>query len=104
MTRRPKLKSAKAKRPRRAAPRIKATSKPLKSAAKPARLAKPAKPAKPDPLDDFVTAAALSLDLPCAAAWRPGIKANVRVTLQLAALFQEFPLPDEAEPAAVFKA
>ena len=101
MTRRPKLKSAKAKRPRRAAPRIKTPSKPLKGSAKPAKLAKPA---KPDRLDEFVAAAALSLDLPCAAAWLPGIKDNVKVSLQLAKLVTAFPLPDEAEPAPVFKA
>ena len=94
MTRRPRSRAAKAKatksaRARRGAPR---------------RQAKAARRGKPDPLDAFVATAARSLDLPCPKAWRSGIKANVRVTLQLAALVTAFPLPDEAEPAPVFKA
>jgi 1-carboxybiuret hydrolase subunit AtzG-like protein len=105
MTRRPKPKRAKAKRPRGSVRRTtKARGKPPKISAKSAKAAKPATTAKPDPFDDFVVAAARSLGLPCPKAWQPGVKANVKVTLQLSALFQEFPLPDEAEPAPVFKA
>ena len=57
-----------------------------------------------DPLDDFLNAAAQALDLPLEEAWKPAVKANLAVTLQHAALVAEFPLPDEAEPAPVFRA
>jgi hypothetical protein len=57
-----------------------------------------------DPLDDFILAAAKALDLPLEAAWQPAVKANLAVTLQQAALVAEFALPDEAEPAPVFRA
>jgi hypothetical protein len=57
-----------------------------------------------DPLDDFILAAARALDLPAQPKWLPAIRANLRVTLGHAALVAEFPLPDDAEPAPVFKA
>jgi Protein of unknown function (DUF4089) len=57
-----------------------------------------------DPLDDYITAAARALDLPIEPDWLPAIKANLAVTLRLGALVQEFDLPDEAEPAPVFRA
>ena len=56
------------------------------------------------PLDDFITAAAATLDLPLDPAWKPAVKANLEVTLKHAALVTEFALPDDAEPAPVFKA
>ncbi len=70
-----------------------------KAAPKPA-----AKPGKRDALDDFIVAAALALMLPAEKQWLPAIKANLRVTLQHAATVEQFPLPDDAEPAPVFKA
>lgn len=57
-----------------------------------------------DSLDDFVAAAAAALGLPLQAEWRPAIKANLDVTLKHAALVAEFELPDDAEPAPIFKA
>ena len=57
-----------------------------------------------DSLDDFIAAAAAALDLPLEPAWAPAVKANLAVTLQHAASVAAFPLPDEAEPAPVFKA
>jgi hypothetical protein len=57
-----------------------------------------------DPLDDFIVAAARALDLPAEPKWLPAIRANLRVTLQHAALVAEFTLPDDAEPAPVFRA
>lgn len=56
------------------------------------------------PLDDFIAAASTALDLPLDPAWKASVKANLEVTLRLANLVAEFPLPDEAEPAPVFKA
>jgi hypothetical protein len=57
-----------------------------------------------DPLDSFVNAAALALGLPLAPEWQPAVKLNLQVILQQAALFADFALPDEAEPAPVFTA
>jgi hypothetical protein len=57
-----------------------------------------------DPLDRFIAAAAHALDLPVQKKWLPAIKANLRVTLQHAATVAAFELPDDAEPAPVFRA
>jgi len=57
-----------------------------------------------DTLDDFIDAAANVLGLPVEPEWKPGIKANLQVTLRVAAMVAEFELPDEAEPAPVFEA
>jgi hypothetical protein len=56
------------------------------------------------PLDDFIIAAAAALDLPLDPAWQASVKTNLEVTLRHAATVAEFPLPDEAEPAPVYKA
>jgi hypothetical protein len=57
-----------------------------------------------EPLDEFIEAAAAALALPLDAAWKAAIKANLEVTLKHAATVADFKLPDEAEPAPVFKA
>jgi hypothetical protein len=57
-----------------------------------------------DPTDDFIEAAAKSLDLSLDPAWNPSIRSNLEVTFKLARLVEEFPLPDDAEPAPVYKA
>jgi hypothetical protein len=59
---------------------------------------------KRDALDAFIVAAAQALMLPTEPQWIPAIKTNLRVTLQLAGAVAQFPLPDDAEPAPVFKA
>jgi hypothetical protein len=59
---------------------------------------------KHDPLDAFIDAAAAALDLPIDPAWKADVKTNLQVTLRHAALVSEFALPDDAEPAPVFKA
>jgi hypothetical protein len=61
-------------------------------------------PAAPEVLDQFIEAAAHALALPVEAAWKGAVKANLEVTLRLAASFADFPLPDDAEPAPVFTA
>jgi len=61
--------------------------------------------AKPDEtLDAFIEAAARALSLPIEPEWKPAIRANLQATLKHAAGVDEFPLPDEAEPAPVFRA
>ena len=57
-----------------------------------------------DPLDDYVDAAAKTLALPMDPAWKPAVRANLEVSLRIARLVDEFPLPDETEPASVFAA
>ena len=57
-----------------------------------------------DKRDDFIEAAAAALGLPLEETWKPAMRANLEVTLKHAATVAEFKLPDEAEPAPVFKA
>jgi len=57
-----------------------------------------------DTVDALVDASARVLALPLDPPWRPAVRGNLDVTLRLAALFMDFPLPDEAEPAPVFVA
>ena len=61
-------------------------------------------PTATDALDDFIAAAARALDIPIEPEWMPAVKANLDVTLKHAAAVAEFELPDDAEPAPVFKA
>jgi hypothetical protein len=56
------------------------------------------------PFDDYIVAASAALDMLVDPAWAPLINANLEVSLRLGNLVAEFPLPDEAEPAPVFKA
>jgi hypothetical protein len=57
-----------------------------------------------DPLDQYIDAVGQALALPIEDGWRPAVKANLQVSLRLARLVDEFPLPDETEPASVFSA
>ena len=57
-----------------------------------------------DDLDAFIASAAPILGLTIEPGWRDAIRANLAVTLRMAALVGAFPLPDEAEPASVFAA
>jgi 1-carboxybiuret hydrolase subunit AtzG-like protein len=57
-----------------------------------------------DPLQDLMIAGQFLLGMAIPAAWWPAVKANVEVLRHQAQLFDEFPLPDDAEPAPVFKA
>src|SRR3954453_6836694 len=67
---------------------------------------KAAKPAtvKRDPLDDFIAAGARALDLKIDKTWVPAVRGHLQVTLRPGPLVACFKLPDEAEPAPVFKA
>lgn len=55
-------------------------------------------------LEAMIDAGAKILGIPIDATWRPSILSNLEVTLRLAAEVDAFPLPDEADPAAVFQA
>lgn len=57
-----------------------------------------------DHLDVYIDAVSNALALPVEGAWRPAVRANLEVSLRLARLVDEFPLPDETEPASVYTA
>jgi hypothetical protein len=57
-----------------------------------------------DTLDSYIDAVAKALALPVEDAWKPAVRANLEVSLKLARLVDEFPLPDETEPDSVFAA
>lgn len=84
---------------------MKRRSKAVRQARAPARSARPAKRrGKPDAIDALVTAGAQALALPVDPAWHGSIRFNLQLVLTLAARVDEFPLPDDAEPAPVFHA
>jgi hypothetical protein len=56
------------------------------------------------PLDDYIDAVAKALRLPVEDAWKPAVRANLDVTLRMARSVDEFPLPDEIEPASIYAA
>ncbi len=57
-----------------------------------------------DPLDDYIDTVAAALALPIASADKPAVRLNLDITLRMARLVQEFPLPDEIEPASIYEA
>ena len=59
---------------------------------------------KSDHLDSYIDATAQALGIPVDPAWKPSIRANLDVTFKFATLVAEKELPDDAEPAPVFKA
>jgi hypothetical protein len=61
---------------------------------------------KPDDetLTEFMRSGAKLLDLPLDPAWEASIRGHLRVSLRHAALVEALALPDDAEPAPVFKA
>jgi len=58
----------------------------------------------PSDLDAYIDAAAAALAIPVDPEWKSEIRANLATTLRLAAIVGEMELPDDAEPAPVFKA
>jgi hypothetical protein len=60
--------------------------------------------ASKDSLDDLITAAAAALALPVDPAWRPAVRMHLEITLSLGKSIEDFDLPDDAEPAPVFRA
>jgi hypothetical protein len=88
MTRRPRKAKAKALR---------------KRSQKSRKAERPAKRPLHDPLDDFIAAGARALDLKVDKAWMPAVRGHLQVTLRHGALVNGFALPDDAEPAPVFR-
>jgi hypothetical protein len=56
-----------------------------------------------DHLDEMIVAMTRFLGLQIDDVWKPTIRANFQVTMRHAILVSEFKLPDEAEPAPIFK-
>jgi hypothetical protein len=97
----------KAARKAKSAPAAKSKAGDRKRAAKPAAKAASKKNAtkpQPDAIDAMMIAGAQALGLPLDPSWHSSIKFNLRLVLRHAALVDEFPLPDDAEPAPVFHA
>jgi Protein of unknown function (DUF4089) len=57
-----------------------------------------------DGIDDYIASVAKTLGLRIEESWQPAVRANLEVSLRLAKLVDEFPLPDDTEPASVFRA
>jgi 1-carboxybiuret hydrolase subunit AtzG-like len=80
----------------------KTTKKP--TATRITKAAKKTSAAPRDALDAVVEAGAKALGLPLDPAWQANVKFNLQLILRHAALVEEFPLPDDAEPAPVYHA
>jgi len=59
---------------------------------------------KPFDADALIDASALLLQLRIEPEYRAGIRANLKTASKMAALLEQMPLEDEAEPAPVFRA
>jgi hypothetical protein len=57
-----------------------------------------------DGIDDYIASVAQALNLRIEPSWHSAVRANLEVSLRLAKLVDDFPLPDETEPASVFSA
>ena len=58
----------------------------------------------PDHFDAYIDSAAQALGISIQPEWKPAVRANLDVTFKLAATVGEKELPDDAEPAPVFRA
>ena len=59
---------------------------------------------KSDHLEAYIDSAAHALGLSVKPEWKSAVRANLEVTFKHAALVGEKELPDDAEPAPVFRA
>jgi Protein of unknown function (DUF4089) len=75
-----------------------------KSARKAKSPARRASAGTDDSIDTLIAASAQALRLPIDPAWHAAVKTNLQLLLKHAALVEEFLLPDDTEPAPVFRA
>jgi hypothetical protein len=66
--------------------------------------ARPLRATKAHAIETLVVATAQTLALPLDPAWHNDVKRNLRLLCVHAALIDDFTLPDESEPAPVFRA
>ena len=57
-----------------------------------------------DDLDAWLDANAALLGIQIAPEWRDAVRQHLRITRDLALRVLEFPLPDDADPAPIFRA
>ena len=57
-----------------------------------------------DDIDAWLDANAALLGIPIEPEWRDAVRQHLRITRDIAQLVLEFPLPDEADPAPIFRA
>jgi hypothetical protein len=57
-----------------------------------------------DDLDTWLDANAALLGITVAPEWRDAVRLHLRITRETAQCLMEFPLPDETDPAPVFRA
>jgi len=76
-----------------------------KSGAKaPTKVSAPAAVASHGSMGALVAASAKALGLAIEPAWAANVQFNLQLILRFAALVDEFPLPDDIEPAPIFHA
>ena len=54
--------------------------------------------------DDFIDVVSAALGLTIDETWKSSVRANLEVSMRMAQLVDEFPLPDEIEPAEIYEA
>jgi hypothetical protein len=107
MSRKParKTKKARTSKTPKSSPRRAAAVKSAKARAKaPRKKAAPRPKGQPDAIDAMIASSAQALRLPIDPAWHGGVKFNLQLIIRLSAVFDDFPLPDDAEPGPVFHA
>jgi len=82
----------------------KSMNRKAKSARRARTPARPLRAKKPDAISTLVAAAGQALALPMDASWHSGVTFNLQLLFKHAALVDEFSLPDDSEPAPVFRA
>jgi hypothetical protein len=96
-----------ARKTKRAAGRNKSAARKknkTKTASEPARPKQQQRAPKVDAIDALMIAGAQALALPLEEAFKAGVKSNLQALLTHAALVDAFFLPDDVEPAPVFRA
>jgi hypothetical protein len=79
-------------------------SRKVKSARRARPPARPLRSRKPDAVNALAAAGVKALAVPVEPAWHATIVFNLQLLLKHAALIDAFALPDESEPAPVFRA
>jgi hypothetical protein len=67
------------------------------------KIAKAPKAVRRNPMDDFIAAGARMLDLKIDKAWLAAVRSHLGVTMRHGAQVMDFTLPDDSEPAPVFR-
>jgi Protein of unknown function (DUF4089) len=82
----------------------KSSSRKAKSARRASAPARRLRTRKPDTVGTLVTAASHALALPIEASWHAGVTFNLQLLFKHAGLIDQYSLPNDIEPAPVFRA